>query len=220
MKKLLDVLMLVLAINFIVLAVGVVYLFQVGRLDKDKVKQIRELVFATSQPSTQPSAEAAATTQPGGGLDQLLAQQTGHTAAEQVEYIQRNFDAQQETLDRRQQELLDLKSQVDLAQGKLSRDRAALEADRKKLQDQQNEAARLAVDKGFQDALALYEAMPAKQAKGVFMGLDDATVVRYLDAMDPLQASKILKEFKSPDEVVRVGKLLERIRQSQASVTP
>ena len=205
--------MLVLAINFIVLAVGVVYLFQAGRLNKDKVKQIRGLVFATSEPTTQPLASAS--TQPSSGLDQLLARQTGHTAAEQVEYIQRNFDAQQETLDRRQQELLNLKTQIDLAQQKLSKDRGALEAERKKLQDQETEAARLAADKGFQDALALYEAMPAKQAKDIFMGLDDATVVRFIDAMDPLQASKILKEFKTPDEVVRVGKLFEAVFASR-----
>lgn len=215
MKKLFDVLMLVLAINFIVVAVGVVYLFHDGKLDKDKVKQIRELVFTTTQPTTQQTASA--TTKPAGGLDQLLAQETGHTAAEQVEYMQRSFDAQQETLDRRQQELLNLKTQVDLAQAKLSKDRADLLAEKKRLQDQESEAARQAADKGFQDALALYEAMPAKQAKDVFMGLDDGTVVRFIDAMDPLQASKILKEFKSPDETVRVGKLLERIRQSQVS---
>ncbi|HEY1685848.1 MAG TPA: hypothetical protein VGG19_13875 [Tepidisphaeraceae bacterium] len=216
MKKLLDILMLVLAMNFIIAAVCIVYLFHAGKLDKDKVKQIREIVFATSQPTTQ---EASATTQPTSGLDLLLAQQSGHSAAEQVQYIQRSYDAEQEILDRRQQELRDLKAQIDLAQSKLAKDRSALEAERKKLQDQESEAARLAADKGFQDSLALYEAMPAKQCKDVFMGLDDPTVVRYLDAMDPLQASKILKEFKSPDEVVRVGKLLERIRQAQASAS-
>lgn len=220
MKKLLDVLMLVLALNFIVAAVAIVYLFQSGRLNKDKVEQIRQMVFATSQPTTQPAAaeQASAATQPTGPLDQLLARETGRSVADQVQYMQRTFDGQRELLDRRRQELLDLKAQVDLAQAKLTKDRTALEAERKKLQDQESEAARLAADKGFQDALALYQAMPAKQVKDVFLGLDDATVVRYLDAMDPLAASKILKEYKSPDEVQRVGKLLERLRQSQASI--
>ncbi|HWB53891.1 MAG TPA: hypothetical protein VG722_06850 [Tepidisphaeraceae bacterium] len=217
MKKLLDVLMLMLALNFIVLAVGITYLFQAGKLNRSKVDEIRKIVFATSQPTTKPVEETAAATQPSSGLEELLARESGHTASEQVKYIQRAFDAQQELLDRRQQELVDLKTQVDLAQQKLSKDRASLEAQRKQLEDQENQQARLAADKGFQDALALYEAMPAKQVKDVFMNLDDATVVRFLDAMDPLQASKILREFKTPDELVRVGKLLERVRQSQAS---
>ena len=36
--------------------------------------------------------------------------------------------------------------------------------------------------------------------------------------MDPKQASKIIKEFKGADETDRIQKILERIRQSQASV--
>lgn len=219
MKKLLDVIMLILAINFIALTVGMVYLFQAGKLDRKKVEQIRQMVFATSQPAKKPAAdETAAATQPSLQLDTLLARESGHTAAEQVQYIQRTFDAQMSILDRRRQELIDLKHQVDLAQHKLSEDHAALVVEQNQLQQRETEASRLAADKGFQDSLALYEALPPKQVKDIFMTLDDSTVVRFLVAMDPLQASKILREFKAPAELTRVAALLERMRQSQASI--
>jgi flagellar motility protein MotE (MotC chaperone) len=218
MKRLLDVLLLTFAVNFIVLAVAVVWLFQSGRVDPQKATAIRDIVFPTSQPTTQPAVEGRdATTQPTLKLEELLAKQSGRSASEQVQFIQRTFDSQMALLDRRQRELTDLQRQVDLAKTQMARDRAALRADRAALTEQQTETARLAEDKGFQDTLELYKSMPAKNVKEIFLTLDDATVVRFLKAMEPRQASKILKEFKAPDEVARAQKVLEKMRQPPAS---
>jgi flagellar motility protein MotE (MotC chaperone) len=218
MKRLLDVLLLTFAVNFIVLAVAVVWLFQSGRMDPQKATAIRDIVFPASQPTTQPAVESRdAATQPTLKLEELLAKQSGRSASEQVQFIQRTFDSQMALLDRRQRELTDLQRQVDLAKAQMARDRAALRADRAALTEQQTETARLAEDKGFQDTLELYKSMPAKNVKEIFLTLDDATVVRFLKAMEPRQASKILKEFKSPDEVARAQKVLEKMRQPPAS---
>ena len=64
--------------------------------------------------------------------------------------------------------------------------------------------ARLAADQGFQDALQLYGTMKPKQVKEVFATLPDDVVVRYLRAMESRDASKVIKEFKSPAELVRL----------------
>src|SRR5688572_4827701 len=104
MKKLLNVIVMVLAINFLAVAGGAVYLHQTGRLDNEKVHAIRAILFPPPKPvaaTTQPSDEGGATTQPILRLEQLLAHHAGRPAGEQVEFIQRSFDAQMAQLDRR-----------------------------------------------------------------------------------------------------------------------
>jgi hypothetical protein len=217
-KKLGGVIVLTLAINFLAAAGGIGYLFQTGKLDREKALAIKELVFApppVDPATTQPSAQDAATTKPVNSLEKLLAEASGRTAGEQFEFIQRSFDAQMAMLDRRQRELTDLQRQVDLAKQQMERDRVALEKGRTELTTQQQLAKRLETNKGFQDSLQLYNTMPGKQVKTVFMSLDDATMRQYLQAMQPRTAARIIKEFKTPDEVARIQKVMEAMRTSE-----
>src|SRR5439155_24195220 len=146
-----------------------------------------------------------------------LARASARTAAEQVEFIQHAFDSQMAQLDRRQRELNDQQRQVDLAKQQMARDRAALLSDQQKLTDQQQQETKLASDKGFQDSLLRYQAMPGKQAKQIFMTLDDQTIMNYLQTMEPRTAARIIKEFKTPEELDRIHKVLERMRLAQIS---
>jgi hypothetical protein len=217
-KRLLAVIMLTLAVNFLAAAGGIAWLWNQGKLNREKVTAIKEIVFKQAQeqaPTSQPSGDP--TTQPIVQLDDLLAKASGRSATEQVEFIQQNFDAQVATLDRRRRELNDLQQQVELAKQQMSRDRAALDAREKGLAQREQQATKLEGDKGFQDSLSLYKSMPPKQVKTIFMGLDDATMTNYLQAMDPRAATKIIKEFKSTDETTRIQKILERMRQASAS---
>src|SRR4051794_35939252 len=185
MKKLFDVIVLLLALNFLALAGGVAYLYQTHRVDRQRAIAIKEILFPpTSAPSstTQPSADPS-TTQPVLKLEELLATKVGRSTAEQVEFLQHSFDVQMAQLDRRQRELKDLQRQVDLAREQAGRDRGTLAAQQKQLQDREQQASKLASDKGFQDALERYNVMPGKQVKQIFMTLDDQTVVSFLQAM-------------------------------------
>lgn len=220
MKKLLTVVAWTLALNFLVLAGAVGWAIKSGRLNDEKIARIKELVMApATQPATQPAQDVRdPATQPSLKLEQLLAKVSGRPAAEQVEFMQRTFDAQSAQLDRRYREVVDLQKKVDLAQAKLLEDRKALEGSKQKLDTQQQEQNRLLTDKGFQDTLNVYTTIPSKQVKTIFMTLDDATVIQYLRAMEPRIASKIVKEFKSPEETDRISKVMEKMRQAQASV--
>jgi hypothetical protein len=213
MKRLWDLLVLTLALNFLALAGGLGYLYQTGRLDRGRVGKVKEVLFPpTTQPAatTQPAGEAPTSSQQ---LDALLAQHAGLPAGQQVDFIRQTFDAQMAELDRRTRELADLKTQIDMANAKLATDRAALDADRKRLTDEQAQAKKLAADQGFQDSLTLYSSMPARQVKSIFMTLNDDAVLQYLQAMDAGTAGKIIKEFKTPDELDRVQRILERMRK-------
>lgn len=217
MKRLWDVLVLTLAVNFVVVAAAVGWLHQTGRLTPDRVAKVREVLFpppALPVPTTQP-AEPDATTRPALQLEQLLARHSSLPAGQQAEMVRQTFDMQRAELERRDRELTDLKSQVDLASAKLAEDRAALDAERKTLTEQQEQARKLAADQGFQDSLNLYATMPPRQVKGIFLAMSDDVVMRYLEAMPPRTAAKITKEFKSPDETDRLQRILEKMRRGE-----
>jgi multidrug efflux pump subunit AcrA (membrane-fusion protein) len=220
MKKLLSVVILTLAMNFLAVAGGVGWLYQSGRLDREKAFAIRDILFpkpVEEKPATQPSEEP--TTQPTVRLEDLLAKAAGRSASDQVDFIKTAFYSQMALLDRRQRELTDLQRQVELSKQQATKDHAQLESQQKTLDSREQEAARLASDKGFQDSLALYNKMQPKQVKTVFMGMTDPMILSYLQAMQTPTAAKIVKEFKSPEESTRIQTILKQLAPlAQASI--
>ncbi len=213
MKKIINVIILALAMNFL-LVVGVGgWLVSSGRLDKAKFAEVKKILVADAPPP--PATQPAPTTEPASRLEALLAQASGRPAGEQIDSIHQAFVAEQTELDRRTRELQDVRRQIDLAKQQATADRTKIQQEKKDVDAQQAEQNRLASDKGFQDSLQLYSIMPAKQVKTVFMTLGDDTVMQYLQAMQPRVAAKVIKEFKSPDETLRIQKVLEKIRLSQ-----
>lgn len=226
MKKLWNVFVLTLAVNFLAVVGAVAYLYASGHLDPTRVKAIRALLYpppaAQAPAATQPAAEAGRRTgagEPVLRLGELLEQKSGLSTSEQLSYLQQTFDARMAELDRRQRELIDLQRQVDMANTTLARDRTALEAEKKQLAEREQLAAKLANDQGFQDSLELYKSMPARQVKQVFLSMDDETVKRYLQAMEPRGAAKIIREFKAPDELQRMQKILDQMRAGGGAAT-
>ena len=219
MKKLLSVFSLLLAINFLGVAGVGGWLVLSKHLDKERFTAVKAILFPPPPaPATQPTTQPDAPVQPAARIEALLAQASGRPANEQVEMLQRTFDQQSAELDRRDRELQDARSQIEMARQQELRDREKINRDEKALEDRVREQTKLADDKGFQDSLQLYTSMPAKQVKTVFLTLPDDVVEKYLDAMPPKTATKIIKEFKLPEEVVRIQKVMELMRQSTTSV--
>lgn len=219
MKKILSVLAWTLAINFIVLLLGVAYLYRDGRLDRPRIAAIKAILYPPPPveiPATQPVTDALA--QPTMKLEELLAKTAGRPAAEQLDYIRASFDSQMAQLDRAHRELIDLNQQVEQARTKLNEERKMMDDQAKKIADREQQTQRLASDQGFQDSLSLYQTLPAKQVKTIFMSLEDATVIQYLQAMESRTAAKITKEFKTAEESSRLMRILERMREPQAAV--
>ena len=222
MKKLFNVLVLTLAMNFLAVAGGAGYLVFTGRLDRAKVREIREVVMG--RPQTPPAGEAPAValpaTRPSTGLEGILERYAALPPNDQVEFIRNTTQTQLAMVDRRQRELADQQRRVEAAAAQVARDRAELEAARKRFAQEQEMAAQAADEKGFAQSLDLYVSMPARSVKTIFLGLDDATVVRYLQAMEPRIAARITREFKSPEETERLKRIMERLRLQQAQAAP
>ena len=221
MKKLFNVLVLTLAINFLAIAGGLGWLASSGKLNKAKFAAIREVVFppTTTQPVDVKKAEVDPTTQPTLKLELLLAKNSGLPAGQRIEALQRTFDQQQAILDRREREMMAIKEQADKAAKGVREDRDALEKAAKAFKVREAESKKLATDEGFQNTLSLYNSMNSKQVKQVFATLDDQTVMHYLQAMEPRAASKIIKEFKTDDEVHRIQQVMEQMRLAKLATT-
>jgi hypothetical protein len=221
MKRLWNVLILALAANFLAVAGAVGWLRQSGHLTRDRVDQIKLVLFPTTQPES-PAAQPAPdpTTRPTLVLEELLAKRPAMTAGDQVKFIHQTFDERQAELGRRQQFLEAQQRQIDLAQNKLQEDRDAFEAEAKKFREEQALAKKLATDAGFQSTLADYSALPPKQVKGIFATLGDDVVRMYLEAMEPRAVAKIVKEYKTPDELDRIQKIMEKIRKAEPATRP
>ena len=222
-KKLMGVIIGVLALNFLAVSGGVGYLVATKKLDKDKVHAIREIIVGapTTAPSTQPVAEVPTTQQsaedaPMLRLDALLAKAGRKPAAEQLDMVRSELDAQAATVERRMREVEDQRSQVAAAREDLQKQQEKVAAAQQLLDHAQAEQTKLATDAGFQKTLDLYATLPTKQVKALFLSLDDDTLVRYLQAMDAGRAGSILKEFKTPAETSRAQSLLEKMRLAQA----
>ncbi len=221
-KKLLSVVVLVLAINFLFAAGGVGFLVATGKLDKEKVHAIREILTpatqpATSQPSTQPAQELPPQT-PSMRLDDAVSKAMGKRAGEQIELQQISFDLQNSGIERRMREIEDQQRMLDQAKADFEKQRKDLLATEARLKAAEEKQKKLDADKGFQETLAIYQALPAKKTKEIFLTLDDDTVVRYLQAMEPDMVGGILKEFKRPEEVSRAQTLLEKMRLAKVDV--
>jgi hypothetical protein len=216
MKKVFSVLALMLAVNFLAVAGGVGWLFQSRHLDKQRLIAIKTLVFPPPAPDAPPATQPARDDNkpaPLLALDDLLDRQMKSQGADkQLQAVQSAFDARMAQLDQRQQQIQDLSRLVDAAKAKNLRDRQQIDADRAQLDADKQEAQRLASDTGFQDTLELYNTMSPKQVKAILMSDDDATVCRYLQAMEPRTAASIIKEFKTPAEMTRIQTVLDRIR--------
>jgi flagellar motility protein MotE (MotC chaperone) len=150
----------------------------------------------------------------------MMAKVSGRSASEQVEFMQSTFNAHMALLDRRFQDLQNQRRTLDQAKSQIDKEREKLTAEQKALAAAREEQAKLLADKGFEDTLNLYNTMPAKQVKSVFMTMTDETMIQYLRVMEPRTATKIMKEFKTPAETERIGKVMEKMRQAQASSNP
>jgi hypothetical protein len=214
MKRILNVVVLMLAVNFAAVAGGIGWLASTGHLTKERMAEVRKVLFPP--PATQPATAAPATPAPPPGPDERLGDLAARVAAmapaDRVLAVQQAHDATLAELDDRRRELVDLRAQVELARQQVASAREAVAQQQATLAAEQNRRATADADKGFQDSLALYKSLPPKQVKDIFATLPDETVQRYLQAMDGRQSAKVMKEYKSPADVARLQRVLERIR--------
>ncbi len=216
LKKLWMVLVVTLALNFVALIAVAGLLAQRAHLDGEKIKAVREVLFPADDSAEDVEADPVVDEPTGPTpMEELLAlldAQSGKPAERRVSEMTASLDERATMLDRRRREVADRRRTIAAAAERVLADKQSFEATRDEWQAAIAAANARATDEGFREALTLYEQLPSKQVKAIFIELPDDDAVAYLRAMEPRQAAKVLKEFKSPAETERAKTLLELLR--------
>lgn len=225
MKKLVSLISIVCMLNVLAVAGLAGFLWATGRLDKPKVQAIadmlkhqgtpenyREKLYdIIAPPTTRPGAatSTAPAAQPalamGGGADPATAEDRIDYMRQAMEIERLKLESEAQGLRDQQKLLVAKKFEVEAALTKL--------ADEKKAFEQQIAAASSKDDgEGFKKSMALFDELKPKQVKDLFNGMTLDLAAKYLTAMEPDRAAKIIGEFKTPEEKAFVKGLLERIQ--------
>ncbi|MCP3903363.1 MAG: hypothetical protein GY715_06980 [Planctomycetes bacterium] len=218
MKRFWTIVSFIAVVNLLSLIMFVGWLLQSGRLDRDRLLEVRELLAMTP-------AEAEALADEESAL--LEVQQTAAAEEERQRnpplpssaaiartslQIEQNDHALRRLRDETAQHLAELEFRAK----QLDERETALEARRRAWETSTADEVRRKTDEQFRKAVRLLEALPGKQAKRMLLelvaqgSLDQA--VTYINAMNPRAATKALKELKTDDENRLATQLLERVR--------
>jgi flagellar motility protein MotE (MotC chaperone) len=225
MKKILTFLALLCVLNLLATAGLVGYLAATDRLDMPKLHTIADLLRHKGSPERlreqaseiiEPPPATAPATAPASrpaladvGLERgpVTAQERLDYARQAMEQERLQLENEAQDLRHRQELLLQLQAQVEAKLRKIEETKKAFEDELAKASSKDNDA-------GFQKTLALYSELKPKQVKDLFVGMQPDVVVRFMQAMPPDQAAKIIIEFKTLEEKAFINGVLERLRGS------
>ncbi len=215
----------VLAVLHILAAAGLVgWLAATGRLSSERLTEVKQTFGPTVAEEQEREQQAAALAEQTRREAERQAQLTGGTAstAEKLEAEQRRNELILRQLERTRQEIQSLTTNLHLARRHMEEQREQLLASREELEQRLEAIESRLNDEGFKKTVSLYETIPPRQAKQMFVDLMGAgetdQVVAYLEAMEPRKAAGVLREFKEPQDITLAVTLTERLRARGSSL--
>ncbi len=221
MKSFAVAMMAIIVIHLIALGAGVGWLWSSGRLNHERIDRVVDMFSITIEEEQQQLEEIARQVEQ--EQERIDDARRLEKAAEGPVTLQDRLVEDQQTnelamhrLERLQRETEDLRQQIERAKGLIARQKSELEAKRVEFEEYIEQKTRTMRDKHFLQTVQMYEQLKPKQAKQMFQQLvvegQTDKVVDYLAAMQLRKASKVLGEFKEPNEVAQAKMLLERLR--------
>ena len=228
MKTIWTTLCILLLINALLLGAGVAWLVNTGRINQDRIDQIRDmltLTIAEEEKQAQLALEIEEQTRKQAmDIARLESVSDGPvTLADRLETELQGDELAVQRVERMKRDIADLRRQLRLSQELLAKKHQELESQQQAFDDAVQRQTKLQEDKDFQQTVRMYEQLKAKQAKQMFQELVEQgkamQVVDYLAAMQLRKAAAVLKEFKTPDEVAQATDLLQRLRERGIEMT-
>lgn len=222
MRTLFTALILVLLVNALALGGLLGWLGATDRLSKERVERVAALFSNTleeqaalDKEAEQAEQEAVALAEKAIRMEQVAGGPV--TPEARLESLRRVDENQQALLKRQRVESEALKRQLDTQMKRIEERLAELDAKQKAFDEAVQARMDEMQEQDFQEAVAMLEGLPPKQAKAVMQQLLDqgsqAQVVDYLSAMQQRKAANVLTEFKQPNEVDQAADLIEKLRQ-------
>ena len=226
MSKWRPFIMTILTLNLLMVAGLLGFVLATGRLDMQKGQAILDILRHQGTPADfrhqiaelltppPPTATAPATQhdlkrfQTDDGTTSALA-----SAADRIEYARQAMEQERLHLDREAQDLRHrqelLETQRRLIESRLTQ----IDSERKDFAQQVKATLSKSQDQNFTRTLQLYTELKPKQVKDLFVELrNEDTICDFIKAMDPERASRIIGEFKTPEERQMISRVLEKIR--------
>jgi len=208
MKRVYTILALLAMVNLFAIAGFVGFLFATGRLNKDRVGQVAQ-VLRGEYPASQPVAASQPTTQ------EAPPQRSGQEIAA--------GQARRETLqlqnERLEQESAQRKSLGESLEVRVLRRLEEIQKRNETFEKQKKALQQQSEQEGFTQALELYSGMDPKLAKDLLKSKEkDADVVHLLTKMDSNRRTKIVNACKTAEEKLWIRRILDQI-QAQDNVS-
>jgi len=225
MKKIGSLISVICIINILMLTGLVGYLWGTGRLNKPKAQAIadmlrqpgapeglREKLYNIMAPGTNPATQTRPAASGASALPEGLAGAEPATAQERIDYVQKVLEAERLRLENEAQNLRQEQKKLASSLLQLEMDRGSLN-DRIKAYEQTLASATTQSDTaGFQKSMALFDELKPKQVKDLLMVMPADQVARYVAAMEPDRAAKIIAEFKTAEEKTLLNQVLDKVR--------
>ncbi len=227
MKKLFTFIMMIVLLNLFAAAGLVGYLLATGRLDKPKALVISDLLRHPGTPKdlrTQvaeilmPGPATAPATGPASRPGVSLAEAGPATAEERIDFARQAMEQERLRLDAERQNLRHEHELLERLQAKIDADRKRVDEDKKTFDASVSQTTAKGNEEAFTRTMALYDELKPKQLKDLFMPPTSAEeAAKYLGAMEPERAAKIISEFKTESEKQQIGLVLKRLRETGTS---
>lgn len=222
MKTLRQVFTALLVIHFLLLIAGVAWLRSSGRLNGDRLRRVGEMFRPTiaQESAAREEKERADKEDHEKAVEAARLESVGAgpvTISDRLRTDEEKDTVALQRIERLKRETADLRAQLEVYKGLLSKQKEELEAERAAFNELKAKEEQLRNDTDFQQAVAMYEKLRPKQAKEMFQVLikdgKKPQVIDYLAAMQLKKASDVLKEFKSAEEVAQATELVQRLRE-------
>jgi flagellar motility protein MotE (MotC chaperone) len=191
--------------------VGLVgFLFATGRLNKERVGQVAE-VLRGEYPASQPAATSQPTTQ------EAPPQRTG----QEIAAGQARREAMQLQSERLEQESAQRKSLGESLEVRVLRRLEEIQKRNETFEKQKKALQQQAEQEGFTQALEIYSGMDPKLAKDLLISKEkDADVVHLMTKMDPSRRKKIVNVCKTAEEKLWIRRILDQIQAQDSMSKP
>lgn len=225
MKLAWQVIALLCLVHILLAGTFAAWLVGSGRLDRQRVTATVDLFRPTIKDERNAEEEAAKVAR---DAEALLADVVNVTdgpasVAQRLSEERQRHEITLRQLERTKQEVQSLRENLDQRQRRMEQQQQELVAEKQSLEQRLKEVEDRYNREGFQKAVGMYESLPPKQVKQMFLSLIDQSqtdaVITYLEAMQPRKAAAVLKEFKTADEAVKAAELTERLRERGSQLT-
>lgn len=218
MKSLWNVVSFLAVVNLLALVIVGLWLWKSHRLDGARVADIRQLLAVPIQDAQAEHVQSLrdAEQERLREAEELRKERPPMDSASQIQRTTRIAMQEDQARRRLADEKQTLLDELALATESVDVERAEFERERKAWETAVRGDRTQKSDEQFMQAVRQYEQVSPKQGKRMIMELVASAqmdqAVAYLDAMNMRAASKILKEFKTDEEIKLATELLEKLR--------